>query len=186
MKRIFFALFLFSALLTFQGCAATTPPPGSKRLIPLKEANLQAVLEENEGLEVTLEDAKEVRDFYRLGVQQKAKAEKLFQGKDYPEAMKLYQSSNESFSTLLQYIDQDSAEYELFEGTHIHFFPNLLVADSHLKMGLILRATGQEGQAQRNWKRALSFLKKSTRAEPSEWGLAIEREILSLMPPENK
>jgi hypothetical protein len=186
MKRNLSALFFIFGLLIFQGCAATTPPPGSRPLIPLKEANLQAVLEENEGLEVTLEDAKEVRDFYRRGVQQKAKAEKLSQGKNYPEAMKLFRSSNESFSFLLQYIDQDSAEYELFEGTHILFFPNLLVADNHLKMGLIQRATGQEGPAQRNWKRALSFLKKSLRAEPSEWGLALEREILSLMPPENK
>ena len=186
MKRNLFARFLVFALLAFQGCAATTPPPGNKHPIPLKEANLQAVLEENEGLEVTLEDAKEVRDFYRRGVQQKAKAEKQFQEKNYPEAMKLYQSSNESFSNLLQYIDQDCAEYELFEGTHIHFFPNLLVADNHLKMGWILRATGHEGQAQRNWKRALSFLKRSLRAEPSEWGLAIEREILNLMPSKNK
>jgi hypothetical protein len=186
MKRNLFALFLVLALLTFQGCAATTPPPGSKRLIPLKEANLQAVFEENEGLEVTLEDAKEVRDFYRRGVQQKAKAEKLFQGKNYPEAMKLYGSSNESFSFLLRYIDEDSAEYELFEGTHILFFPNLLVADNYLKMGLILRATGHEGRAQRNWKRALSFLKDSLRAEPSEWGLAVQQEILNLRPSKNK
>jgi tetratricopeptide (TPR) repeat protein len=186
MKSNLFAIFLVFALLAFQGCATTTPPPESKRLVPLKEANLQAILEENEGLELTLEDAKEVRDLYRRGVQQKAKAEKQFQGKNYPEAMELFLSSNESFSFLLQHLDQDCAEYELFEGTHILFFPNLLVADNHLKMGLILRTKGQEGQAQRNWKRALSFLKKSLRAEPSEWGLAIEREILSLMPSENK
>ncbi len=186
MKRIFFALFLFPALLTFLGCAATTPPPGSKRLIPLKEANLQAVLEENEGLEVTLEDAKDVRDFYRLGVQQKAKAEKFFQEKNYPEAMKLFRSSDESFSFLLRYVDEDSAEFELFEGTQILFFPNLLVADNDLKIGLILRATGKEGAAQRSWKRALSFLKESLQAEPSEWGLALQQEILSLKPPKNK
>jgi tetratricopeptide (TPR) repeat protein len=181
MKRNLSVLFLVFALLAFQGCAATTPPPGSKRPISLKEANLQAVLEENEGLEVTLEDAKEVRDFYRRGVQQKAKAEKLFQGKDYPEAMKLYQSSNESFSTLLQYVDQDCAEYELFEGTHILFFPNLLMADNHLKMGLILRAMGEGGQAQPTWERALSFVKASLRHEPSEWGLALQQELLSLL-----
>jgi tetratricopeptide (TPR) repeat protein len=186
MKRILSGLFLVFALLAFQGCAATTPPPGSKLLIPLKEANLQAVFEENEGLEVTLEDAKEVRDFYRRGVQQKAKAEKQFQEKNYPEAMKLYQSSNESFSSLLQYVDQDCAEYELFEGTHILFFPNLLVADNYLKMGLILRGMGREGPAERKWKRALSFLRESLRTEPSEWGLAVQQEILNLRPSTNK
>jgi hypothetical protein len=186
MKRILSVLFLVFALLAFQGCAATTPPPGSKRPIPLKEANLQAVFEENEGLEVLPEDTKEVRDFYRRGVQQKAKAEKQFQEKAYPEAMRLYQSSNESFSTLLRYIDQDGAEYELFEGTHILFFPNLLVADNHLKMGLILRVMGREGPAERNWKRAFSFLKDSLRAEPSEWGLALQQEILTLIPSKNK
>ncbi len=66
-----------------QGCA-TTPPPGNIRLISLQEVNLEAVFEENEGLEVTRENAKELRDFYRGGVQQKAKAEKKFQEKGLP------------------------------------------------------------------------------------------------------
>ena len=85
------ALLLIFALLALQGCAGTLPPAAGPP-IPLKEANLEAVFEQNEGLEVTPEDAKEVRDFYRLGVQQKAKAEKLFQEKSYPEAMNLYHS----------------------------------------------------------------------------------------------
>ena len=125
MKGKLFVLLLFAFLAT-QGCAAITPPKGDQRLVSLKEANLGAVFEENEGLEVILEDAKELRDFYRGGVQQKAKAEKRFQEKLYPEAMGLYRSSNEFFLTLLQHIDEDSAEYNLFEGTNILFFPNLL------------------------------------------------------------
>jgi len=184
-KGKFSPLFLAFVFLAFQGCATSTPPPGNKRLIPLKEANLEAVLEENEGLEVVREDVKELRDFYRGGVQQKAKAEKRFQEKAYPEAMKSYQSSNEFFSDLLQYIDEDSAEYNLFEGTNILFFPNLLVADNHLKMGLILEGMGRNSPAQRNWKRALSFVKKSLQSEPTEWGLALEQEIISLLAKKN-
>jgi hypothetical protein len=87
------ALLLIFALLALQGCAGPVPS-GPGPLIPLAQANLEAVFEQNEGLEVTPEDAKELRDFYRLGVQQKAKAEKLFREKSYPEAMKLYHSSN--------------------------------------------------------------------------------------------
>jgi hypothetical protein len=55
------------------------------------------------------------------------------------------------------------------------------MADNHLKMGLILRTMGKEAQAQRSWKRAHSFVKASLRAEPSEWGLALQQELLSLL-----
>jgi len=173
---LFFALVFF----TFLGCA-TTPPAADKRLIPLQEANLEGVLEENEGLEVLREDARELRDFYRGGVQQKGKAEKKFQEKAYPEALQFYRGSCEFFSTLLQHLDEDSADYTLFEGTHILFFPNLLMADNHLKMGLIFRAMGQESAAQRHWKRARSFIKDSLCSERTEWGLSLEGELNSLM-----
>ena len=179
------ALLLIFALLALQGCASTVPP-ASGPPIPLKEANLEAVFEQNEGLEVTPEDAKELRDFYRFGVQRKAKAEKLFQGKSYPEAMKLYHSSNESFSTILRHLDQDSAEYTLFEDTHILFFPNLLLADNELKMGLILQARGEEGSAQRCWKRGLASVQKSLQAERTEWGLSLQEKLISLLPSKNK
>jgi hypothetical protein len=179
------ALLLIFALLALQGCA-TTIPPASGPPIPLKEANLEAVFEQNEGLEVTPEDAKELRDFYRAGVQQKAKAEKHFQEKSYPEAMKLYHSSNESFSTILRHLDQDSAEYTLFEDTHILFFPNLLLADNELKMGLILQARGEEGSAQRCWKRGLASVQKSLQAERTEWGLSLQEKLISLLPSKNK
>lgn len=179
------ALLLIFALLALQGCVGTSPP-ASVPPIPLKEANLEAVFEQNEGLEVTPEDAKEVRDFYRLGVQQKAKAEKLFQEKSYAEAMKLYRSSNDSFSTILRYMGQDSAEYTLFENTNILFFPNLLVADNELKMGLILQARGQEGSARRCWKQSLASVQKSLRAERTEWGLSLQEKLFSLLPPKNK
>jgi tetratricopeptide (TPR) repeat protein len=115
-------------------------------------------------------------------VQQKAKAEGLFREKAYPEAMRLYRSSNDFFSTLfLHHLDEDCATYALFEGTHILFFPNLLVADNYLKMGLILRQTGEEEQAQPIWERALFFAKASLRTEPSEWGLAVQGELLALL-----
>lgn len=179
------ALLLIFVLLALQGCAGTVPPrPGPP--IPLKEANLETVFEQNEGLEVTPEDAKELRDFYRLGVQQKARAEKLFQEKSYPEALKLYHSSNDSFSTILRYLDQDSAEYALFEGTYILFFPNLLVADNELKMGLIMQSRGQEGSARRCWKRGLASVRKSLQAECTEWGLSLQEKIISLLASKSK
>lgn len=185
MKGKWGAPFLIFALLAFQGCAGTTPPAGSQRLIPLKEANLETVFEQNEGLEITAEDAKEVRDFYRCGVQLKAKAEKFFKEKAYADAMKLYRSSNESFSTLLRYVDQDSAEYTLFEETDILFFPNLLVADNELKVGLILQTMGREGSARRCWKRGLTSVQKSLKAERTEWGLSLQEKFVSLLPSKN-
>lgn len=157
-------------------------PPSEQRLIPLKEANLEAVFEENEGLEVTLEDVKELRDFYRGGVQKKAKAENKFQEKSFPEALDLYRDSNQFFSMLiLQHFATDSAEYTLFEGTQILFFPNLLVADNHLKMGLILREMGREGPDQRHWKQGLTFAEKSLNSELTEWGLKLRQQLISLL-----
>jgi len=153
------------------------------RLIPLQEANLEAVFEENEGLEVTRENAKELRDFYRGGVQQKAKAEKKFQEKDYPAAMKLYHSSNELFSTLLEYLDEDSADYNLFEGTNVLFFPNLLLADNYLKIGRIHDAMGRKKPAYRHWKQALSSVKRSLKSESTEWGFALQQELFLLLLP---
>jgi len=154
--------------------------------VPLEKANLEAVLEEQEGLEITWEDAKELRDFYRGGVQKKALAEKKFQEKDYREAMKLYDASDEFFRAVIGHHNEDSAEFPLFEGVSILFFPNLLLADNHAKRGPILRETGHESSSQRKWKQALTFLEKSLKTENTEWGLAVRQEILSLSnPPKN-
>ena len=170
MKEKLFFPFLILVLLVFPGCGGVTPIVGEKPPIPLQKANQQAVLGENAGLQVVWEDAKDARDFYRGGVQQKAQAEKCIQEKAYPEAMKFYQSSNDFFTKLFQYLNEDMAEYPLFEGTDILFFPNLLMADNCLKMGRIQRETGREGSAQSSWKRAQSLVQKSLLSEKTEWG----------------
>jgi tetratricopeptide (TPR) repeat protein len=172
---------VFLPLLIFLGCAATTPPPGDSPVIPLGKANLEAVLEEQEGLEIIWVDAKELRDFYRGGVQKKAAADKKFQEKNYPEALKLYDASDEFFQVVLKYSNEDVLEFPLFEGANILFFPNLLIADNHLKTGQILREMGRESSARREWKQALPFIKQSLRSEHTEWGLSLRQEVLSLL-----
>ncbi len=181
-EKLFFP-FLILVLFVFPGCGGVAPIVGEKPPIALQKANQQAVLGENEGLQMVMEDAKDARDFYRGGVQQKAQAEKRFQEKAYPEALKFYQSSNDYFNRLFQYMSEDMAEYNLFEGTDILFFPNLLMADNYLKMGLIQRETGQEGSAQSSWKRAQSFVQKSLQSEKTEWGLTLEKEVAGLLGP---
>lgn len=179
MRVKFVSILIFAAFLTLQGCAERGPTSRSRNPIPLQKVDLEAVLAENEGLEVTWQDAKDVRDFYRGGVQQKAKAEKRFQEKGYQDALKFYQSSNDFFSKLLLYIKGDSADYYLFEGTHILFFPDLLAADNYFKMGTIERSLGHEEEAQSRWKRSFSFVQKSLQSERTEWGLSLERKISS-------
>ncbi len=178
-KRFFPALVL--AFLLLPGCGGVTPIVSEKAPIPLQKANQKAVLSENEGLRIVWEDAKDARDFYRGGVQQKADAENRFQAKAYPEALKFYQASNDFFARLFQYLNEDTAEYTLYEGTDILFFPNLLAADNYLKMGIIQRETGREGQAQGSWKKAQSFVQKSLQSEKTEWGLAVEKDIAGLL-----
>ena len=97
--------------------------------------------------------------------------------------MPLYLFSNELISTVLEHIDDDSAQYSLFEGTNILFFPNLLVADNHLKMGRINDAMGRKWSARRNWKQALSSARRSLATERTEWGLSLQQEILLLLTP---
>jgi hypothetical protein len=129
------ATLILAAFSALQGCAEVSPTPGNRSLIPLDKANLAAVFAENEGLEVTWEDAKDVRDYYRAGVQQKAKAEKQFQEKAYQEAMKFYEVSNDFFSKLFQYIKGDCAEYPLFKGTHILFSQTCWLPTTTLRWG---------------------------------------------------
>ncbi len=183
-KRFFTALIV--GLLLLSGCGGVTPILTDKAPIPLQKANQEQVFAENEGLRIVWEDAKDARDFYRGGVQQKADAEKQFREKAYPEALKSYQASNDFFTKLLQYLPEDTAEYTLYEGTDILFFPNLLLADNYLKMGLIQRETGREGPAQSNWKKAQSSVQKSLQSEKTEWGLSLEKEIAGFLGPKSK
>jgi len=183
MKTKIFFFFLIAAVLVFAGCGGVIPITGESSPVPVQKANLKMVLEENIGLEIAWEDAKDARDFYRGGVQQKAKAEKKLQEKAYPEAMKIYQNSNDFFTRMLQFMNEDCASYTLYEGTDILFFPNLLMADNYLKMGIIAQETGREGAVTRNWKKAQDFVHKSLLSERTEWGLSLEQEILSLSGP---
>ena len=171
------------SLVAFLGCASTPPPsPTSQKPLPLKEANLEMVFEENEGLEMNPEDAKELRDYYRAGVQKKALAEKHLREKAYREALMFYEESCDLLSTVLRHIEEDTVQFPCFEGASLLFFPNLLAADNHLKIGKIQKAMGREKSAQRNWKRALFFTRQSLRFEKTEWGISLQQEILSLLP----
>ena len=167
--------------LWFGGCATPPPPPADSPLIPLQKANLEAVFEEQEGLEILWENAQEVRDFYRGAVQQKAKADKDYQDKKYAEAMKKYDSSNEFLMVVLKYRNEDSGECILFDGTSILFFPNLLAADNHLKAGKILKEMGRDSSARGKWKQALPYVQRSLQHERTEWGLAVQQELQSLL-----
>ena len=173
-------IFLFF-LFMIQGCATSPPPRADSPLVPLAKANLEAVLEEQEGLEILWDNAQEVRDFYRGGVQQKAKAENKRRERSYPEALEFYDKSREFFLVVLDYANQDSCSFVLFEGTEILFLPNLLMADNYMKTGQILKAMGRDSSARRRWEKALPYIQQSLRCEQTEWGLAIERELHSLL-----
>ncbi len=180
---ILWILLIFLSFAGIHGCATAPPPRAGSAMVPLAKANLEAVLEEHEGLEVLWDNAKEVRDFYRGGVQQKALAEAKYREKSYTEALRLYDKSEEFFLVVLKYINHDSCEYVLFEGTQILFLPNLLMADNFLKAGKILKEMGRESSARRQWKAALPYIQRSLRCENTEWGQAIERELNSLLEP---
>ncbi len=176
-------IFFFAALWILSGCAGTissSPFIPQSPALPLDKVNLKALLEEQQGLEITREDAKDLRDYYRGGVQKKTEAEKKYGEKNYADALRIYESSNEFFSVVLKYSDQDVEDFPLFEGTTILFFPNLLVADNDLKMSLILKERGHESSAHRKLKQAFRHIQESLNSQPTECGLSIQKEILSL------
>jgi tetratricopeptide (TPR) repeat protein len=175
---LWLGVFLSFALLT---CATMPPPEKKGPLIPLQKANLALALEQQAGLEVSLEDVKDARDYYRGGVQKKAKADKQFQAKNYKVALDLYDTSNEFFLYLLDYIPYDSLSYPLYEGSEILFFPHLLMADNYLKMGRIYQSMGRESSARRKWRQALTAVEKSLASERTEWGENVRKEILSAL-----
>ena len=175
---LWLGVFLIFALLA---CATTPPPAENRPLIPLQKANLAMVIEEQMGLEISLEDVKDVRDYYRGGVQKKAGAEKHFQAKNDKEALDLYDLSNEYFLFLLDYIANDFLSYPLFEGSQILLFPHLLMADNYLKMGRIYQRTERESSARRKWRQALTAVEKSLASERTEWGENLRQEILAAL-----
>ncbi len=168
-------------LLAFAAGCASVPAKGNKTPIPLREVNLEAVLQENTGLEMTVDDVKDVRDYYRVACQQKIKAERALRENSDSEALQHYRDSMQSFLKLLNYIDADSAKFNLFEETNILFFPNLLMADNHLKMGTILRKMNMNWQARHHWKMGLSAARDSFKSEPTEWALDVQRQLDSLL-----
>jgi len=175
---LWLGVFLSFALLT---CATTPPPAENRPLIPLQKANLALVIEEQMGLEISLEDVKDARDYYRGGVQKKARAERQLQAKNYKVALDLYDISNEFFLYLLDYIRYDSLSYPLYEGSQILFFPNLLLADNYLNMGRIYQRMGRESSARRKWRQALTAVEKSLTSERTEWGENVRKEILAAL-----
>ena len=180
--RLYWLLGIFILIIIFPCCGFRQAQHiTSARITPLKEVNFELIIEQQEGLEIIWEDAKDVRDFYRGGVQHKAKAEAKFRAKEFAQALELFKSSNDFFLVVLNYIDEDSAEQFLFEGHHILFFPNLLAADNFLKIGKILQGMGRNWWAKRNWQRALSYAKQSLKSEQTEWGLTLQQEIIALL-----
>ena len=172
---------------TLLKCATAPPPAAENRpLIPLQKANLQMVTEEQMGLEISLEDVKDARDYYRGGVQKKARADKQFQAKNYKLALDLYDASNEFFLYVLDYIPYDSFSYPLYEGAEILFFPHLLMADNYLKMGRIYQSTDRESSARRKWRQALTAVEKSLASERTQWGEDVRKEILAAQKPADR
>ena len=55
------------------------------------------------------------------------------------------------------------------------------MADNYLKSGRILNETARESSARRKWNSALPYIQRSLHFELTEWGLAVEKELNSLL-----
>lgn len=149
---------------------------------PLKEINLEKVINENRGLKVLEENATTVHDYYRGSAQEKAEGERLLKEGKWEEAENHFDKSNKFLRVVLRYFSEDEAYRNIYGDHVVIFLPNLLMADNYLKLISIYRSVGRDdkiGSALEYGKDYLSFSLKHVK---TEWAFQIQKGFEELLP----
>jgi hypothetical protein len=179
-KMILYAvlLLIFAFLLTR---CATVPDEGKaypkNHVFPLTEINPEKVFEENRGMKVEEANATMSHDYYRGGVQEKDEAERLMQENRWEEAREHFIKSNRYLRTLLKYLSEDEAYYNIYGDHNIIFLPNLLVADNSLKLIILYKKTGAEQKIPDTKNDCEYYLSESLKSAKTEWALQIKKAL---------
>ncbi len=149
---------------------------------PLKEINLEKVINENRGLKVLEENATTVNDYYRGSVQEKVEGERFLKEGKWEEAENHFDKSNRFLRVVLKYFSEDEAYRNIYGDHVVIFLPNLLTADNYLKLISIYRRVGRDdkiGSALEYGKDYLSFSLKHVK---TEWAFQIQKGFEEEMP----
>lgn len=187
-KAILSSLFLLLSFLMSQ-CAAQkvelnthggTAPP---RVFPpdhvfsLNEVNLEKVFEECRGVMVLEENATTVRDYYRGGVQEKEKGERLLREGRWEEAEARFKKSNRYLEKVTEYLPEDDPCLNVYEGHFLIFVPHLLMADNELGLAKIYKKTNRKGDVYWTLRRGREYLSQSMKTAKTEWAYKMKKEF---------
>jgi hypothetical protein len=144
---------------------------------PLTEINLENVIEENQGLKMSKENATMVHDYYRGGVQEKAEGERLMKEEKWEEAEAHFQKSNWFLKVVVDYFPDDEACKNIYGDHVVIFLPNLLIADNQLKLMEIYSKTRKYEDIYWARRDGKAYLSRSLRAEKTEWGYLLKKDL---------
>jgi hypothetical protein len=144
---------------------------------PLTEINLDRVIEENQGLKMSKENATMVHDYYRGGVQEKAEGERLMKEGKWVEAEAHFQESNWFLKVVVDYFPEDEPCKNIYGDHVVIFLPNLLIADNQLKLMEIYSKTRKYEDIYWARRDGKAYLSRSLRAEKTEWGYLLRKKL---------
>ena len=146
-------------------------------VFPLSEINLEKVIEENRGMKVLKENATMVRDYYRGGVQEKAKGERLLKEGNWEKAMLCFIQSNRFLEVVVDYLPEDKPYRNIYEGHFVIYMPNLLIADNQLKLMKIYKELKMGDDIYWAKRKGMNYLARSLKSVRTEWGYRVKKEI---------
>ncbi len=157
---------------THEPVAKTYP---KDHLHSLKEINLEKVYAENRGLRVLEENANTAQDYYRGGVQEKEEGETLMKGGKWNEARLHLEKSNRFLRIVLKHFPEDDAYLNVYGEQTIIFFPNLLIADTDLKLIAVYKNLKNENRAAEVKREGQLYLAESLKSVKTEWAVQIKK-----------
>ncbi len=144
---------------------------------PLTEINLARVIQENQGLKMSKENATMVHDYYRGGVQEKAAGERLMKEGKWAEAEAHFQESNWFLKVVVDYFPEDEPCKNIYGDHVVIFLPNLLIADNQFKLMQIYSKTRKYEDIYWARRDGKGYLSRSLRSEKTEWGYLLKKDL---------
>jgi hypothetical protein len=149
---------------------------------PLTEINLEKVIIENRGLRILEENATSVHDYYRGGVQEKEEGERFLKEEKWEEAQIHFEKSNKFLRVVLRYLPEDEAYRNIYGDHVVIFLPNLLMADSYLKLTKIYMKIDREDKAVDAERDGKEYLDRSLKDVKTEWAFQIKKGLDKVLP----
>ncbi len=142
---------------------------------PIRDINLDKVIDENRGLKVLVENATTVHDYYRGAVQERAEGDRFFKEGKWEEAQIPFEKSNRFLQVVLRYLREDQAYRNIYGDTVVIFLPNLLMADNYLKLITVYKKMGKDNDIIEAERYGKEYVSRSLASVKTEWALQIQK-----------